>query len=83
MRALAYEGHFENGRFYAAGKTVKIPEKQRVVVTILDDVYGDDPAHQLENAPRPVRNIGFMAGAPLPDSFFEPLPEEELELWGL
>ena len=30
-----------------------------------------------------VRNIGFMKGPPLPDSFFDPLPDEELELWGL
>jgi hypothetical protein len=29
------------------------------------------------------RNIGFMPGPELPDSFFEPLPEEELKTWGL
>jgi len=28
-------------------------------------------------------NIGFLPGPPLPDSFFEPLPEEELQAWGL
>jgi len=28
-------------------------------------------------------NIGFMPGPPLPDSFFDPLPEEELQAWGL
>ena len=29
--------------------------------------------------------LGFLKGKvpPLPDSFFDPLPEEELELWGL
>jgi hypothetical protein len=27
--------------------------------------------------------LGFMPGPPVPDSFFEPLPEEELKLWGL
>ena len=28
-------------------------------------------------------NIGFAKGAELPDSFFEPLPEEDLQAWGL
>ena len=28
-------------------------------------------------------NIGFAKGAEVPDSFFEPLPEEELQAWGL
>jgi hypothetical protein len=27
------------------------------------------------------RKIGFAKGAEVPDSFFEPLPEEELQLW--
>ena len=29
------------------------------------------------------RNLGFLHGPPLPDSFFDPLPEDELQLWGL
>jgi hypothetical protein len=28
-------------------------------------------------------NIGFAKGAEVPDSFFEPLPEEDLQAWGL
>jgi hypothetical protein len=28
-------------------------------------------------------NTGFMPGAEIPDSFFEPLPEEDLQAWGL
>jgi len=27
--------------------------------------------------------LGFVKGPPLPESFFEPLPEEELQVWGL
>ncbi|MCL2170149.1 MAG: hypothetical protein FWB74_09025 [Defluviitaleaceae bacterium] len=27
--------------------------------------------------------LGFMPGADIPDSFFEPLPEEDLQAWGL
>ena len=29
------------------------------------------------------RPIGFVDGPPLPDSFFDPLPEEDLQAWGL
>jgi hypothetical protein len=28
-------------------------------------------------------NIGFLPGPELPDSFFDPLPEEDLQAWGL
>ena len=28
-------------------------------------------------------NIGFAKGAEVPDSFFEPLSEEDLQAWGL
>ena len=29
------------------------------------------------------RPLGFAKGAEIPDSFFEPLSEEELQAWGL
>jgi predicted oxidoreductase (fatty acid repression mutant protein) len=29
------------------------------------------------------RPIGFAKGAEIPDSFFEPLSDEDLQLWGL
>ena len=29
------------------------------------------------------RQLGFAKGAEIPDSFFEPLPEEDLQAWGL
>lgn len=83
MQALAYDGYFENGRFMTSGKLVTIPENKRVIVTILSDVLDGTPIDQTENVSKRVRKIGFMDGPPLPDSFFEPLPEEELELWGL
>jgi hypothetical protein len=37
MQALAYEGYFNDGRFYASGKVIQIPEKRRVVITILEE----------------------------------------------
>ena len=33
--------------------------------------------------PKTKRKLGFVEAPPLPDSFFDPLPEEELQLWGL
>ena len=36
-----------------------------------------------ENLEKPKRKMNFVEGPPLPDSFFDPLPEEELQAWGL
>ena len=83
MQALAYEGYFKNGRFYASGKTIQIPEEQRIVITILRDTQDVGLNDPVANTSKPTRKIGFLNGPPLPDSFFDPLPEEELELWGL
>ena len=30
----SYEGYFENGSFFTAGQTIRLPEKMRVIVTI-------------------------------------------------
>ena len=40
-----------------------------------NDKTSDEPNYALR--------LGFAKGAEIPDSFFEPLPEEELQLWGL
>ena len=32
---------------------------------------------------KPKRQLGFWDGPPLPDSFFDPMPEEDLKAWGL
>jgi len=31
----------------------------------------------------PERQFDFINGPPLPDDFFDPLPEDELQAWGL
>ena len=36
-----------------------------------------------EKSEKPKRKMNFVDVPPLPESFFEPLPEEELQLWGL
>ena len=33
----AYEGYIENGQFYSVGRTVQVPERRRVIITILDE----------------------------------------------
>ena len=53
MRAVAYEGYFNNGQFYASGKAVKIPEKRRVFITIFDEtesVTAHETREQKESA---------------------------------
>ena len=42
MQAQAYEGYFENGRFHTAGRTVAIPERKRVYITVLDEPVTDN-----------------------------------------
>ncbi len=83
MQAIAYEGYFDNGLFYVSGKTVQIPDKRRVFVAILDDVPDIDSYMPEANNTNLKRNLGFMDVPPLPESFFDPLPEEELQAWGL
>jgi len=49
---------------------------QVIVLPAEDDNMPDEQKPQK-------RLLGFAKGAEIPDSFFEPLPEEELQLWGL
>ena len=50
--------------------------KAEVIILFLDD-----NVNEIQQSDK--RPIGFARGAEVPDSFFEPLPEEELQLWGL
>ena len=78
MQATAYEGYFSGGCFYTSGKALAIPEKRRVFLTILED---SPEIQSTQNSPL---QFDFATELPpLPDSFFDPLPEEELKLWGL
>ena len=42
---------------------------------------GKPIARLIKVAGPPARELGFMPGLHVPDSFFEPLPEEELRPW--
>jgi hypothetical protein len=37
MHAQVFEGYFAEGKFYAGGKPLSIPERRKVYVTILDE----------------------------------------------
>ena len=50
-------------------------KKVEVIILPVDDNIADTPKRK--------RKLGFIDAPPLPDSFFDPLPEEELQLWGL
>ena len=53
-------------------------KKVEVTITLDDDKKLDSKSHKQKI------KIGFLENLPpLPESFFEPLPEEELQLWGL
>ena len=47
-----------------------------VIVLPLEDVTEEKPKSNK-------RQLGFWDGPPLPNSFFEPLPEEDLKAWGM
>ena len=58
---------------------IEIPQSlrnKRVEIIIL-------PVENEVTEPNYKCNIGFAKGAEVPDSFFEPLPEEDLQAWGL
>ena len=59
----------------------KLPQSLRnkwVEVIILPAENND-----ITEKPKPKRQLGFVDVPPLPESFFDPLPEEELQAWGL
>jgi len=50
-------------------------KKVEVVISPIEETILENPKRQL--------TLDFLKGIELPESFFDPLPEEELELWGL
>ena len=51
-------------------------KKVQVIILPAEDIAKEQPKPKK-------RQLGFAKGAEVPDSFFEPLPEEELQSWGL
>jgi len=46
----AYEGYFENGKFYPVAKLAKITGRKRAIITILDEPAKEDTAAETEHA---------------------------------
>ena len=47
MQAQAYEGYFESGTFYSSGQPLRIPERRKVYITVLDEPIQDNsPPHE-------------------------------------
>ena len=53
-------------------------KKVEVIILSMEDSLSEKPKQKK-------RPLGFLKDKipPLPDSFFEPLPEEDLQAWGL
>jgi len=68
-----------DGMAFTPTQPIPIQGHYEVIITFVAPIpTGEEPAR------REIK-LGFLKDKipPLPDSFFEPLPEEELELWGV
>ena len=69
----AYEGYFENGKFYTAGRILRIPEHRRAIVNILEDeiikteILAQRQNEALKQFSAAIKEIG---DEPLDDEFF-------------
>ena len=67
------------------GNVIDLPlslrnKKVEVIILAVEDSIEEYKPAAKKKTKRP---LGFVNVPPLPDSFFDPLPEEELQLWGL
>ena len=68
----AYEGYFENGRFYTAGKAINIPERKRVFITILDEPARETRSQkQLSAFRRFIETNKTISNEPIDEEFDE------------
>ena len=58
---------------------ILLSDEEEIILT-----YHEEPIAKLAAiTPKAKRTLGFAKGAEVPDSFFEPLSEEDLRAWGL
>ena len=69
-----------DGVDFTTTQPIPVQGRYEVVITFVEPI--DNKA---DEKPNHTLRLGFLKDKvpPLPDSFFDPLPEEELELWGL
>jgi hypothetical protein len=41
MELQAYDGYYENGHFYSAGRTINIKGRRRAIITLFDEPVAD------------------------------------------
>ena len=80
---------YYDGSVFVPVEPVKAKINQNAIITILDfdeSVFASvEDANDVTAPPKYGIRIGFLKGVipELPDSFFDPLPEEDLQAWGL
>jgi hypothetical protein len=76
----AYKAYYRRGRVVPVGEPV-IAEGSELIITVLGSNAESEAAENTNYR----CNIGFLKDKvpELPDSFFDPLPEEDLQAWGL
>ena len=69
-----------DGTTFKPKQPIPIQEQYEVIITFVAPI-----STNLKDAPKRKLKLGFLKDKipPLPDSFFDPLPEEELQAWGL
>ena len=64
MQAQAYEGYFENGSFYTAGRTMNLPERKRVFIMVLNEPEQYDIAsHNVSQRLKVLEELNAMVDA--------------------
>jgi len=78
---------YYDGTAFVPLEPIKAKKNQRAIITILDfDEESSTLSEQktVDSSKSKIK-LGFLKDKvpPLPDSFFDPLPEEELQAWEL
>ena len=70
-----------DGFTFTPTEPVPIQGQYEVVITFIEPIIN----RELKKIAHQKRQLGFLKDEipPLPDSFFEPLPEDDLQAWGL
>ena len=69
-----------DGFTFTPKQPIPVQGQYEVVITFVEPI-----ANNKDEKPNHALRLGLLKDKvpPLPDSFFDPLPEDELELWGL
>ena len=70
-----------DGSAFTPTQPIPIQGQYEVVITFIEPIFDKKEGKAVSQK----RQLGFLKDKvpPLPDSFFDPLPEEDLQAWGL